>query len=162
LSRSSVLFAVALLAILGLSVYPSAFAWSSQPQITYSTDASQHTILTIQFDFSQMSDPPSAGHYPTDFQVRTSTDGNQWTELPAVPITSRPSTTVFSVTYDLGQVSGTVQVQARLRCNVHGWSNWGPDPGIPVPELQFGAATVASLMLVSGLLLVHNRSQVQA
>jgi len=152
MSRQSVLVAVGLLAILGLAAYPNAYAWSSSPQIANSVDGSGNTILTIQFDFAQMSDPPTPGHHPTDFQVRTSTDGSSWTELPPVAISPTPTTTVFTQTYNLGAVSGTIQVQARLNCSVHGWSTWGPDPATPVPEFPSEMIAVMSLLILFGSL----------
>jgi hypothetical protein len=150
---------LALLIAISLAYYPNAYAWSSSPQITSSLDGSGNTILTIQFDFSQMSDPPTASHHPTDFQVRTSTDGSSWTEQPSVHIASIPTTTVFSVTYPLGKVTGAIQVQARLNCSIHGWSSWGPDPAIPVPEFPFGIVTVTSLLLLTGGLLLFRRKK---
>jgi hypothetical protein len=156
MSPKSMAVVAALLATAILVHNPSAYAWDSSPQITNSLDGSGNTILTIQFDFSQMSDPPTAGHHPTDFQVRTSTDGSSWTEQVIVPITSIPATTIFTVTYSLGKVTGDLQVQARLNCNIHGWSSWGPDPAVPVPEFPFGIVTVTSLLLLVGsLLLAH-------
>jgi len=159
LSKRIVLAVVVLFAALGLAVYPKAYAWDSSPQITNSLDGSGNTILTIQFNFSQMSDPPTGSHHPTDFQVRTSTDGSSWTELSSVQISPTPTTTIFTVTENIGHVSGTIQVQARLKCSVHGWSSWGPDPAIPVPEFPFGVVTVASLLFfVGGLLLFRRRN----
>jgi len=149
----------ALLATVILVYHPSAYAWNSSPQITNSLDGSGNTVLTIRFDFSQMSDPPTASHHPTDFQVRTSTDGSSWTEQAVVHITSIPSTTVFTVTYSLGKVTGDLQVQARLNCNVHGWSSWGPDPAVPVPEFPFGMATVTSLLILTGSLFLFKRER---
>lgn len=159
LKRESILATLALLVILGLSVYPDAHAWSSSPQIAHSSDGSGNTILTIQFDFSQMSDPPSSSHFPMEFQVRTSTDGSSWTELPAVAISPMPTTTVFTETYNLGSVSGTIQVQARLECSMHGWSNWGPDPAIPVPEFPLGTAVSTLLLLGVGSLFLLRRKR---
>jgi hypothetical protein len=162
MSRQSVLAAVVLLAMLGLALYPNVYAWGSLPQITNSVDGSGNTILTVQFDFSQMSDPPTPSHHPTDFQVRTSTDGSSWTELPAVAISPTPTTTVFTQTYNLGAVSGTVQVQARLRCSVHGWSDWGPDPATPVPEFPSGMIAVTSLLVLFGGLFLFRRKRLEA
>jgi len=157
-SRYSTFAAIVLLGILGFVLYPNAYAWSSSPQITYSDDGSGNTVLTIQFDFSQMSNPPSASHFPTEFQVRTSTDGSSWTELSPVAISPTPTTTVFTETYNLGSVSGTIQVQARLMCSIHGWSNWGPAPAIPVPEFPFGTIAVTSmLVLASGLFIFRKK-----
>jgi hypothetical protein len=158
-SKQLVLAAVVLFATLGLAVYPNAYAWNSSPQITNSLDGSGNTILTIQFDFSQMSDPPTGSHYPTDFQVRTSTDGSTWTEQTPVHITPTPTTTVFTLTYPLGVVSGVIQVQARLRCTIHGWSSWGPNPAIPVPEFQFGMVAVTSLSVLMGGLFLFRRKR---
>ena len=158
-SKRIVLALVVLFAALGLAVYPKAYAWDSSPQITNSLDGSGNTILTIQFNFSQMSDPPTGSHHPTDFQVRTSTDGSSWTELSSVQITATPTTTIFTVTENIGQVSGTIQVQARLKCSIHGWSSWGPDPAIPVPEFPFGMVTVTSMLLLVGGLLVFRRKR---
>jgi hypothetical protein len=159
MNAKSMVVVAALLATVILVYHPSAYAWSSSPQITNSLDGSGNTVLTIQFDFSQMSDPPTASHHPTDFQVRTSTDGSSWTEQAVVHIPSIPATTVFTVTYSLGKVTGDLQAQARLNCNVHGWSSWGPDPAVPVPEFPFGMVTVTSLLLLVGsLLLVRRKS----
>jgi len=158
LNRKSILAVVALFAVFGFAVYPDAYAWSSSPQITVSLDGSGNTILTIQFDFSQMSDPPSAGHRPTEFQVRTSGDGSSWTELPPVTMSPTPTTTTFAVTYNLGVVSGTPLVQARLGCNIHGWSNWGPEPAIPAPEFPYGTIAIVSILVfASGLLLLRKK-----
>lgn len=158
MSAKSILAVVVLFAIVAFAHYPNAYAWSSSPQITNSLDGSGNTILTIQFDFSQMSDPPTGSHHPTDFQVRTSTDGSSWTEQSPVQITPTPTTTVFTVTYPLGMVSGVIQVQTRLRCIIHGWSSWGPDPAIPVPEFPFGMVAVTSLLvLMSGLFLFRRK-----
>jgi len=149
----------ALLATVILVYHPSAYAWNSSPQITNSLDGSGNTVLTIQFDFSQMSDPPTASHHPTDFQVRTSTDGSSWTEQAVVHITSIPATTVFTVTYSLGKVTGDLQAQARLNCNVHAWSSWGPDPAVPVPEFPLGMAAVTSLLILTGSLFLFKRER---
>jgi len=157
LSRKLALVTLALLAMLGLATYPSAYAWSSSPQITNALDGSGSTILTVQFDFSQMSDPPSAGHYPTDFQVRTSSDGSSWTEMAPVQLSPTPTTTLFTVTYNLGKVSGTIQVQARLKCSVHGWSSWGPDPAIPVPEFPFATGALSSVLFMAGTFFLFQR-----
>jgi hypothetical protein len=153
---------IAMLVTLGLVLYPGyAFAWDSSPQIAVSLDGSGDTILTIQFDFSQMSNPPTPSHYPTAFQVRTSIDGSTWTELASVPISPTPTTTVFTETYNLGKVSGIVQVQARLDCSVHGWSVWGPNPAIPAPEFPSSVVAITSLVLLGGLLLLR-RSRIRA
>jgi hypothetical protein len=157
MSGKSVLAMVVLLAAIAFAYYPNAYAWSSSTQITNSLDGSGNTILTIQFDFAQMSDPPTASHYPTDFQVRTSTDGFSWTEQSPIHLTTTPTTTVFTVTDSLGMISGVIQVQARLRCNIHGWSTWGPDPAIPVPEFPFGMVAVTSLLLLVGGLFMFRR-----
>ncbi len=156
-SKQVVLALVVLFAVLGFAVYPKAYAWDSSPQITNSLDGSGDTVLAIQFNFSQMSDPPTSSHYPTDFQVRTSTDGSSWTELPSVSISPTPTTTVFAETYNLGHVSGTIQVQARLKCIIHGWSSWGPDRATPVPEFSFGTVAVASLLVLAGSLFLFRR-----
>jgi hypothetical protein len=157
MNAKSMLVVAALLATVALVYHPSAYAWNSSPQITNSLDGSGNTVLTIQFDFSQMSDPPSASHYPTDFQVRTSTDGSSWTEQAPVHLTPTPTTTVFTVTYSLGKVSGAIEVQARLNCSIHGWSSWGPDPAIPVPEFPFGTMTVSSMLLLLGSIFLFRR-----
>ena len=159
MNAKSMVVVAALLATVILVYHPSAYAWNSSSQITNSLDGSGNTVLTIRFDFSQMSDPPTASHHPTDFQVRTSTDGSSWTEQAVVHITSIPSTTVFTVTYSLGKVTGDLQVQARLNCNVHGWSSWGPDPAVPVPEFPFGMATVTSLLILTGSLFLFKRER---
>jgi len=159
LRNGSILATIAFLAILGLSLYPSAYAWDSSPQITSSSDGSGNTILTITFDFSQMSDPPSGSHYPKEFQVRTSTDGMSWTELSPVPLSPTPTTTKFTVTYNLGPVSGLIQVQARLNCSIHGWSSWGPDPAVPVPEFPAGTVALTSVLLMLGSLLLLRRKR---
>lgn len=160
MSRQSTLVTIVLLAMLGLASYPSAYAWGSSPQIAHSLDGLGNNILTIEFNFAQMSDPPSAGHFPTDFQVRTSMDGSSLTELAPVQISPTPTTTVFTVTYNLGKVSGTIQVQARLKCTIHGWSSWGPDPAIPVPEFPFEITALSSvLFLAGGLFLFQRRRQ---
>jgi len=157
-SKQVVLVLVVLFAALGLAVYPKAYAWDSSPQITNSLDGSGNTILAIQFNFSQMSDPPTGSHYPTDFQVRTSTDGSSWTELSSIQISPTPTTTIFAVTQNIGHVTGMIQVQARLKCSIHGWSSWGPDPAIPVPEFPFGIVAVTSmLLLVGGLALFRGK-----
>lgn len=162
MSKRSVVAAVMLVAMLGLALYPNVYAWGSSPQITSSVDGSGNTILTIQFDFSQMSDPPTSSHHPTDFQVRTSTDGSSWTELPAVPISPTPTTTVFTETYNLGAVTGSIQVQARLRCSIHGWSTWGPDPATPVPEFPSGIVAVTSLLVLFAGVLLFRRKRLEA
>lgn len=159
MSGKSILAVVMLFATIGLVYYPNAYAWNPSPQITNSLDGSGNTVLTIQFDFAQMSDPPTMSHFPTEFQVRTSTDGSSWTELPSVPISPTPTTTVFTETYNLGQVSGSIQVQARLRCIIHNWSSWGPEPGVPVPEFPSGVVTVISLLSLVGGLFLFRRNR---
>jgi hypothetical protein len=156
-SRLAVLAAVFLVAMLGFTLYPNAYAWNSSPQITYSQDSSSNIILTIQFNFAQMSDPPTSSHYPTQFQVRTSTDGSSWTELTPVPISPTPTTTIFKETYNLGSVSGMIQVQARLECNIHGWSNWGPDPATPVPEFPSTVIPIILALVFAGVLFLFRR-----
>lgn len=150
--------AIVLVAALGLFLYPSVYAWSPSPQIKASVDGSGSTILTIQFSFAQMSDPPTATHHPIAFQVRISPDGSTWTELTPVQISPWPTTTVFTETYNLGIVSGTFQVEARLQCIIHGWSDWGPDPAVPVPEFPVPMIVVTStLVLAIGLLFSRKR-----
>ena len=161
MNKQSVLAAVVLAVVIGLVFYPNVYAWSSQPQITYSADTSGRTILTIQFSFAQMSDPPISSHHPTDFQVRTSTAGSSWTELASVPISPWPTTTVFTETYIIGSVSGTLLVQARLKCIIHGWSDWGPDPAISVPEFSLPMTVVTSaLVLAVSLFLFRKKNPV--
>jgi hypothetical protein len=150
---------VALFVVLALSSYSSAYAWSSSPVITSSVDSSGNTILTIVLDFHAMAysdrrfgDGRHHGfmwayseypiHYPTAFQVRTSTDGISWTLLapasfdlgPKVPYQPYKVPTTVTVTYNLGAVHGTVWVQARLKDSGDlGWSAWGPKPTISLP-----------------------------
>ena len=129
-NKYAIAVAILLVITLGLGLYPNVHAWKSSPQISHAQDASGNIILTIQFNFAQMSDPPSSGHHPTDFQVRTSTDGMTWTELSPVPLSPFPTTTIFTVTFNLGRVNGPIQVEARLNCVIHGWSDWAPNPPI--------------------------------
>jgi hypothetical protein len=161
MNKQTILAAGVLAVVLGLVFYPNVYAWGSSPQITTSQDGTGNTILTIQFNFAEMSDPPTAVHHPIEFQVRTSTDGSSWTELTPVPISPWPTTTVFTETYNLGSVSGTLLVQARLDCNIHGWSDWGPDPAISVPEfpLPMTLATTA-LVLAFSLYLFRKKNSV--
>lgn len=82
-----------------------------------------------------------SGHYPTAFQVRTSTDRISWTTYDPVPLSfghrvpyepyQVPRT--VTVAYSLGAVHGTIWVQARLRDSVVGWSAWEPKPPISFP-----------------------------
>ena len=131
-NKLTVITAALLIVTLGFAVYPNVYAWASSPQITHSKDGSGNTILSIQFSFAQMSDPPTSGHHPTDFQVRTSSDGSTWTELTPVPLSPTPTTTIFRVTYNLGHVNSSIQVEARLNCVIHGWSDWAPNPPVVV------------------------------
>jgi hypothetical protein len=131
-NRFATVTAIFLVAMICLGLYPNVYAWASAPQINHSQDASGNTILSIQFSFAQMSDPPTSGHHPTDFQVRTSNDGSTWTEMAPVPLSPIPATTVFTVTYNLGHISGQIQVEARLNCVIHGWSDWAPNPPIAI------------------------------
>lgn len=157
----SFLGAIVLVAVLGFMLYPSVYAWGSSPQISYSTDGSGSTILSIQFSFAQMSNPPTQMHHPFQYQVRISTDGSSWTELPPISISPWPTTTVFTETYNLGSVSGTVQAQARLDCIIHGWSDWGPDPPVPVPEFSLPIVTVESALLLAIGLIVYRKKTIQ-
>ena len=75
MGKKSVLAAV-LFVTLELALYANAYTWSSSLQITNSLDDSGNTILTIQFDFTQMSNPPTSGHFPTEFRVCTLTGGS--------------------------------------------------------------------------------------
>lgn len=129
-NKLGVIIATLLVATVGFGFYPNVYAWNSTPQISHSQDASGNMILTIQFSFAQMSDPPTSGHHPTDFQVRTSADGSTWTELTPVPLSPFPTTTLFTVTFNLGHVNGPIQVEARLNCVIHGWSDWAPNPPV--------------------------------
>lgn len=161
MSKKAALAAIALVAALGFLLYPNVYAWDSSPQITASLDASGNTVLTIQFSFAQMSAPPTETHHPIAFQVRTSVDGSTWTELAPVQISPWPTTTVFTETINIGTVSGTVQAQARLQCIIHGWSDWGPDPSVPVPEFPLPMiAATSTLVLAIGLLLLRRRNPV--
>jgi hypothetical protein len=160
MSKQSVLAALVLAVALAVMFYPNVYAWDSSPQITTSQDGMGNTIVTIQFNFAQMSDPPTSVHHPTDFQVRTSIDGSSWTELPSVPLSPWPTSTVFTETYNLGSVSGRLLVQARLKCSIHGWSNWGPDPAISVPEFP-PPMTIATAALVLAISLFLFRKKIQ-
>jgi hypothetical protein len=111
---------------LSISFIPLAYSWDSNPKITWQEDSSGNTILTIVFDFSQMSNPPTSTHYPIEFQVRISDDGKTWKEFNPVQISPRPTTTIFNISYNLGKVVGTPQIQVRLKCSIHGWSTWQP------------------------------------
>ena len=128
ISKMQTTSVILLIVTIGSILYPNVYAWNSSPQISHSLDVSGNTILTIQFNFAQMSDPPTSGHHPTDFQVRTSVDGSTWIGLSSVPLSPIPTATIFEVTYDLGHVAGPIQVEARLNCVIHGWSDWAPNP----------------------------------
>jgi hypothetical protein len=146
---------------LGFVFYPSVYAWNSSPTITFSSDGMGNTVVTILFSFAEMSNPPTSSHHPIEFQVRTSTDGSSWTELASVSISPWPTTTVFTETYNLGSVSGTIQVQARLKCIIHGWSDWGPNPATPVPEFPVQITAVTSVLLLAvSLFLLRKRHPV--
>jgi hypothetical protein len=103
----------------------NAYGWDSRSNITSTIDASGETVITIGVDYIEMTATPSAGHHPIEFQVRTSPDGSQWTELTEVPITTIPPR-FFNLTNNLGKIGKTTYVQARVDCNIHGWSQWGP------------------------------------
>jgi|TARA_B100000959_G_C14967283_1_gene618297 hypothetical protein len=125
--RSVFLFIAVLILSMQLSS-ANMHEWESKPQIVWVANAQGETVLTITFDFSEKSDPPSNTLYPSKFQIRTSLNGVDWTELDHINISPRPTTTFFNVTYNLGSESKPLHVQARLEeniPNVHGgWSEW--------------------------------------
>ena len=149
---SIVLGILALAFLIGFRSFPTAYAWSSSPVIT-----ANGATLTIQFDFSQMSNPPTSAHHPFEYQVRASTDGGTtWSEFTPVSLSPFPTTTVFTVTYQLPEQYVQSIVQARLDCTFHGWSDWGPSPPTPVPEF---AVTPFVLIpaLITSLYLIRRR-----
>jgi len=143
MSRAIILVPLILL-VLVASLQP-AYAWSSSPMIT-----ANGNVLTIQFDFSQMSSPPTSAHHPVAYQVRVSSNGGStWTTLDPVTIATIPSTTVFTETYTLPSSANGLEAQARLQCSIHGWSDWGPDPATPIPEFQFAPLVALSALAAS-------------
>jgi hypothetical protein len=166
LSRTLVLGIIALAVILGVSSYPNAYAWNASPKISYQDIAgalaySSPTVnVIIQFDFSAISKLPSTVNYPTEYQLRKSTDGgSSWTEIGPKAISSTPTSTVFTVQYNLGAVSQLTLVQARLNSNLKGWSDWGPDNAVPVPEFPFSIIALASVT-VGALALFRSKRRV--
>jgi len=122
LTGISILFVVLTLNLFTLSAY----AWDTRSKITSVENANGETVLTINVDFGDMTSRPDASHHPTSFEVRTSTDGKNWTPRAAVPITTIPPSQFFDLTYILGKLTVTTMVQARVDCSIHGLSEWSP------------------------------------
>jgi hypothetical protein len=124
----------------------NAYGWDTRSNITSTTDASGETIITIAVDYIEMTATPSAGHHPTEFQIRTSPDGSQWTELTEVPINTIPPR-FFNLTYNLGNIDETTYVQARVDCSIHGWSQWGPTTPVAItaqPTITLNSTTTTT------------------
>jgi desulfoferrodoxin (superoxide reductase-like protein) len=86
------------------------------------------------------------GHFVN--QVDVDIDGS----IQTIPVAPPQPALIFVVQYNMGEVAGTPSVQARARCNLHGWSVWS-EP-ILVPEfsaipllLVLCAVTFAALFL---------------
>jgi hypothetical protein len=65
------------------------------------------------------------------------------------------NTDPFTVELDLGQLQGTPNVKARVRCTVHGWSSWSNE--IRVPE--FSNLAVAILAVLTAALVITRRNR---
>jgi len=152
-----------LLAALLFARAPEAYAWDASPQIT-SVVESGHTVLIIQFNFSQMSNPPTSSQYPFEYQIRTGDQSRapdtveQWVEYPPVSI-QQPTTTIFTVRYNFSAyIRYIFYVQARLHSNEDGWSTWQPTLGVPVLEFPYTATFgLATTLLVSAYLLKEKK-----
>jgi len=135
---------------------PNAYAWDASTQIT-SVVESGHTVLIIQFDFSQLSKPPTSSHYPFEYQIRTTDNDEQWVEYPPVSI-QQPTTAIFTVRYNFSAyIRYIFYVQARLHSNQDGWSTWQPSLGAPVPEFPWGVPLVALSAVAASLYLLRKR-----
>lgn len=86
-----------------------------------------HTILniTVRHEIN----PPGAGHY-VDY-VEVDIDGTPHTINLEPPQPDH----LFTIQYDMGEVTGTPTVKARAHCTVHGPS--GYSPSVQVPEFSF-------------------------
>lgn len=153
----ALIVAVVLLAILLFTRPPNAYAWDASPQIT-SVVESGHTVLIIQFDFSQMSNPPTSSHYPFEYQTRTTENDEQYLEYPPVSI-QQPTTAIFIVRYNFSAyIRYIFYVQARLHSNQDGWSTWGPPTmGAPVPEFPHTATLALATTLLASVYMLKEK-----
>ena len=136
---------------------PNACAWDASTQIT-SVVESGHTVLIIQFDFSQLSKPPTSSHYPFEYQIRTTDNDEQWVEYAPVSI-QQPTTAIFTVRYSFSAyIRYIFYVKARLHDNQARWSTWQPESmGVPVPEFPVGVTLVVLSAVATSLCLLRKR-----
>jgi hypothetical protein len=105
------------------------------------------THLFLNITITHDTGAPTSSHYVDVAQVNIS---GLVHDIPLSP----QSTVTFVVQYDMGEVSGTPTVQARARCNTHGWSDWSTPQAVPefpliTPFPLLAVATIAALFLRS-------------
>ena len=133
-----------LLFILTLNLFTlSAYAWDIRSKITSVENVNGETVLTINVDFGDMTSRPDASHHPASFEVRTSSDGTNWTPRAAVPITTIPLGQFFDLTYNLEKLTATTMVQSRVTCSLHGPSDWSPITPFAI-AMQMTSTTTSS------------------
>ena len=98
----------------------------------------ENTILNITIRHAD----PSSFHYIN--QVEVDKDGT----VQSISL-SAASTVIFTVQYNLGVVTGTPDVRARVHCVTHGWSGWSSSIIVPEFSSMFFPILLASLTLLT-------------
>jgi hypothetical protein len=120
------LFFVSLMFI-GLQTQP---ANALVPVVESVTPWTSGTLTILNITITHVGSPPiGPSHYISSVEV----DVNG--TLNTLPQSIPQSTTTFLVQYDMGVISGTLSVQARAFCIVHGYSSWSNT--VIVPEFSF-------------------------
>lgn len=118
--------------------------WANVPSVLQIENLSQGTTGRIRLHVSHLG--PTASHFIDLAEVDVS---GQVKSFSLQPQNADP----FTVELDLGQLQGTPNVKARVRCTVHGWSAWSNEVQVP----EFSNLTVTVLAVLTAVLFITRR-----
>jgi len=114
--------------------------------IAWTRQSDNHTILNITIFHSGY----YPGHYVDWVQVDVSGTIHKIDMTASSPVDQTTSST-FTVTYDLGVISGNPTVQAEAHCTIHGTGAWSPLTTVPELSPFMLILALASLTTVASL-----------
>ncbi len=146
LNRPLSLIILVIVALMGINaVSPvSAIVPTVQKVVPYNVGSSTYLNITVQ----HAPQDPTISHYVNIIQV---TMGTNTTQLNINSIPVSPPNNNFTVTYDLGPISGTPSITVDAHCLVNGWASqnswdWtGTVPEFSLPMLLLVMIAVLSI-----------------
>jgi desulfoferrodoxin (superoxide reductase-like protein) len=92
--------------------------------------------------------PEQADHYVNSIEAIM---GSNTTDL-IIGVQTLNASDMFTISYDLGPVSGTPTITVKAHCNIHGWStvNWTgqvPEFSLPMLLLIFALSTSITVLI---------------